>query len=78
MKNTYIANMKEWVSEKTWSKASNAQKEALNGVASRWEKCFSPFRLTGIGSDLYLFGQVGSYDSPMMWLGIEQDGYTHS
>ena len=32
------------------------------------------FRWSGVGSDLYLFGQVPAG----FWLGIERDGYAHS
>jgi len=31
------------------------------------------FRWSGVGTDLYLFGEVFG-----MWIGIEYDGYTHS
>lgn len=73
---SYTVEIEKYVTKEAWSYASNKQKEALNLICQKWSKIWTPFEK--MICDDCLIGQVGSEESPMIWLGIEQDGYVHS
>lgn len=57
-------------------KMTDKQEEALERVRARWAKVLNVE--SSIGSDGAIMVRVQGQSGATMWLGIEEDGYTHS
>ncbi len=55
---------------------TDKQREALERVRARWAKVLNIE--SSIGSDGAIMVRVQGQSGSTMWLGIEEDGYTHS